>query len=103
EGIHAIDVVSKATVLGLLATLVYLLRSSVPEVRHNLMKRGTRQRQHAAISLASLVLLVGLVVPGITGTASASSDDIMQLTDEPGNWFRSEATGTPVTFLDVGG
>ena len=38
--------------------------------------------------------------------ASASGDtarDTMQLTDEPGNWFRSDRTGSPVTILPVGG
>jgi YVTN family beta-propeller protein len=29
--------------------------------------------------------------------------DVMDLNDEPGNWFRSRATGTPVTSVPVGG
>lgn len=28
--------------------------------------------------------------------------DTMHLTDEPGNWFRSEATGTPFTVIEAG-
>ena len=28
--------------------------------------------------------------------------DTMHLTDEPGNWFRSEATGTPVSIINAG-
>ncbi len=100
--IHAIDVVSKAMELGLLWTLLSLIRLPVPVVRFNLTKHGGGRIQRAMIILTSFVLLAGLVLPGVNGTASASSSDIMQLTDEPGNWFKSEATGTPVTFIDVG-
>jgi len=50
--------------------------------------------------------LAVLLLP-LTGAASAvpgSSDrDTFQLTDEPGNWFRSDRTGTPVTSVNVGG
>jgi DNA-binding beta-propeller fold protein YncE len=35
-------------------------------------------------------------------TAVPAGDDEVSLTDEPGNWFRSEATGTPVTVIDAG-
>jgi hypothetical protein len=35
-----------------------------------------------------------------TQAPSASSADEMHLSDEPGNWFRSEATGTPVTVIE---
>jgi YVTN family beta-propeller protein len=41
-----------------------------------------------------------------TSTSSASDEgdkDIMDLTDFAGNWFRSQRTGTPVTFVRVGG
>lgn len=34
--------------------------------------------------------------------AVADSVDEMHLTDEPGNWFKSERTGTPVTIINVG-
>ena len=37
------------------------------------------------------------------GIASAQSRDTMQLTDTPGNWFRSEASGTPVSTVRTGG
>ncbi len=37
-------------------------------------------------------------------SSTGSGDrDTMQLTDTPGNWFRSEASGTPVAFVPVGG
>jgi DNA-binding beta-propeller fold protein YncE/plastocyanin len=40
------------------------------------------------------------------GTARAAggggAKDVFNLTDEPGNWFRSEATGKPVTLVDAG-
>ena len=43
---------------------------------------------------------------GLAGLASVASSqgstDTLHLTDEPGNWFRSEATGTPVTIVDAG-
>src|SRR5215217_264428 len=35
--------------------------------------------------------------------AQAPSRDEMQLTDTPGNWFRSEASGTPVSTVRQGG
>lgn len=35
--------------------------------------------------------------------AVLAASDTMFLTDEPGNWFKSELTGTPLTVLDVGG
>jgi YVTN family beta-propeller protein len=41
-----------------------------------------------------------------TPAASSSTSvdrDTMELNDEPGNWFRSDATGTPVTRVPVGG
>ena len=31
--------------------------------------------------------------------AFAEAADTMYLTDEPGNWFRSEATGTPLSII----
>jgi len=33
---------------------------------------------------------------------SSSSGDVMSLTDEPGRWFRSARTGTPVTEVGIG-
>jgi DNA-binding beta-propeller fold protein YncE/plastocyanin len=38
----------------------------------------------------------------ITAPAVADAADTMHLTDEPGNWFRSDATGTPLAVVDVG-
>ena len=37
-----------------------------------------------------------------SASAEPAARDAFQLTDEPGNWFRSEATGTPVTVLKKG-
>ena len=34
--------------------------------------------------------------------AAQGSADTMHLTDEPGNWFRSDATGTPFTVIQPG-
>src|SRR5215218_7945290 len=38
-----------------------------------------------------------------SSSSEAGDRDTMQLTDEPGNWFRSDRTGTPVTTVPVGG
>src|SRR5262245_83588 len=39
-----------------------------------------------------------------SGPTSSSEDrDTMQLTDTPGNWFRSDASGTPLSVLRAGG
>lgn len=47
-----------------------------------------------------------LVVAALTawplGLARADSADKLDLTDEPGNWFRSEITGTPVSIIEAG-
>ena len=51
-------------------------------------------------------MTVGLLILGVpplgVSALSGGSADTMHLTDEPGNWFRSEATGGPVTVVDVG-
>ena len=67
-----------------------------------------------------LLLLLGVAAPlGILGgraaldrepvaaaeaalVAHSSAADTMHLTDEPGNWFKSEATGTPLSVVDPG-
>ena len=36
------------------------------------------------------------------GLAFADAADTMHLTDEPGNWFRSDATGTPLAVIGAG-
>jgi YVTN family beta-propeller protein len=39
-----------------------------------------------------------------SGSGSGDADeDVMELSDEPGNWFRSRRTGTSVTTVPVGG
>ena len=49
--------------------------------------------------IAAMGLLLGL----LPGVATGQTRDTMQLTDEPGNWFRSEASGTPVSTVRTGG
>lgn len=34
--------------------------------------------------------------------ASGGAVDTMSLTDEPGNWFKSQLTGTPFTVIKAG-
>ncbi len=50
---------------------------------------------HKLAGLAALLWLTAS--PGWSDSA-----DVMHLTDEPGNWFRSERTGTPVTIVNPG-
>lgn len=50
-----------------------------------------------SLALPALAALWSLGMPAPTGAA-----DTVYLTDEPGNWFRSEATGTPLSVIDAG-
>lgn len=50
----------------------------------------------AAASLAILLVSASLVA------SVRAEDDEMHLTDQPGNWFRSERTGTPFTVVNPG-
>jgi plastocyanin len=52
-----------------------------------------------ALSLA-LPALAAFLGPAAREAAGAA--DTIFLTDEPGNWFRSEATGTPLSVIDAG-
>jgi len=47
------------------------------------------------------LLALTVVTPG-TVHASGGAVDTMSLTDEPGNWFKSELTGTPFTVIKAG-
>src|SRR5215216_3283557 len=50
-----------------------------------------------------VIVAVGVLFAAAPGAALAQTRDTMQLTDAPGNWFRSEASGTPVSTVRVGG
>lgn len=56
--------------------------------------------------LLSTALLVGAVSLSMLFPAAATprrgAADTMHLTDEPGNWFRSDATGTPLSVIQPG-
>ena len=67
--------------------------------------RNLRQRTLTVLTVAmgGLLAISSAPVPGAAALSSALERDTMQLTDEPGNWFRSEATGSPVTTLAPGG
>jgi len=39
----------------------------------------------------------------LTASSSDEDRDVMDLTDEPGNWFRSQRTGSPLSVVPVGG
>jgi hypothetical protein len=50
-----------------------------------------------------VIAAVGVLLGFLPGVATGQTRDTMQLTDEPGNWFRSEASGTPVSTVRTGG
>lgn len=52
----------------------------------------------------SVVMVIVLVLSLLTACAASPNkyEGIMFLTDEPGNWFKSATTGTPVRVVDVG-
>jgi plastocyanin len=39
----------------------------------------------------------------LAASSSEADRDVMDLTDEPGNWFRSQRSGSPVSVVPVGG
>jgi hypothetical protein len=56
----------------------------------------------ALLNLTRLALLALMTLtPGMVH-ADGGAVDTMNLTDEPGNWFRSEITGTPFTAIRAG-
>jgi hypothetical protein len=57
-----------------------------------------------ACAAVAVVVLAGLPAPAAAhpGSGGGGSDDTMELTDEPGNWFRSDATGSPVSVVGRG-
>ena len=58
------------------------------------------------LSLLNCVTMLALLAPTAVTPgkvhASGGSVDTMNLTDEPGNWFKSELTGTPFTVIRAG-
>ena len=57
----------------------------------------------AATASTGFAFLSGREGPrGTAVAAGGGAADTFNLTDEPGNWFRSEKTGTPVTLVDPG-
>src|SRR5215217_9308684 len=55
----------------------------------------------SATVVVAITSLLALAPAG--AQAQAPERDTMQLTDTPGNWFRSEASGTPVSTVRQGG
>lgn len=52
--------------------------------------------------LAAACALAGLAAPALPQSRSGGTADTFHLTDEPGNWFRSDATGIPFTVISPG-
>jgi YVTN family beta-propeller protein len=67
--------------------------------RGGLASRGLRPGMVGI--LAVLVVVLPFTMAGTA--ASSETRDTMQLTDEPGNWFRSDTTSSPVAVVPVGG
>jgi hypothetical protein len=61
---------------------------------------ATLEWNHLRVPTIAAVPLLCLIA-GIGGIA-ADSADTMHLTDEPGNWFRSDLTGTPLSIVEPG-
>ncbi len=59
-------------------------------------------RRSPPASFLLLALLPCLAASVTPQERSGGSRDELHLSDEPGNWFRSQATGTPVTTVDAG-
>jgi len=52
--------------------------------------------------VATFALLAVTAITPSTAHADGGSADTMFLTDEPGNWFKSQTTGTPFTAINTG-
>jgi YVTN family beta-propeller protein len=60
------------------------------------------KRKSALLTLTTLALLMLPAVTPSSVHADGGAVDTMSLTDEPGKWFRSQITGTPVTIIRTG-
>src|SRR5438093_6610415 len=56
----------------------------------------------ALLNLTTLTLLALTMVTPTKVHADGGAVDTMNLTDEPGNWFKSQITGTPFTAIRAG-
>lgn len=64
------------------------------------MARTATLGRHTCWSNALALTLLAGIAPS---PALGDEDATMHLTDEPGNWFKDEASGTPVAVIDAGG
>ena len=61
------------------------------------------KRIHSTLSISwSLLALLALCAAEPRAASAAGAVDTINLTDEPGNWFKSQITGTPVTVIGPG-
>jgi len=93
----------------MLATPYQMLATPYHRIEEDVYCLGelTAQRQAAKEGVMTGVRTLGwLAACFITGILSAraygEAADTMHLTDEPGNWFRSDATGTPLSVIRPG-
>lgn len=54
------------------------------------------------LPLSTCLTLIALALSAAPQIAWGDAVDIMHLTDEPGNWFKSQITGTPFTAIRAG-
>lgn len=64
------------------------------------MSHSTRPDRLRSSAPCALLVLAAMLAASPRLLADAA--DTMNLSDEPGNWFRSDATGTPVSIIDAG-
>ena len=65
-------------------------------------KELTMNKIHSTFSICLGLLVMFVLCAATPQTMRADSVDTFNLTDEPGNWYRSDATGTPFTAVNVG-
>jgi YVTN family beta-propeller protein len=59
-------------------------------------------KPHSALLTLATLTLLALISVTPSRVYADGAVDTMSLTDEPGNWFRSQITGTPVTVIRTG-
>lgn len=57
---------------------------------------------HRALPAIAIAALLAPLALTFSARPVLADDDTMHLTDEPGNWFRSDRTGIPFTVIDIG-
>ena len=70
---------------------VYEMEYAMNEQRSTQLTSSKSPAAYGAVTAACAIVLGLVLSPSV---ALADAQDTMHLTDEPGNWYRSDATGT---------